>query len=304
MTNLVIVLILGCDMNDNELIQFEDKHTVRRVWVADEEGTGQWFFAVVDVIAALMETESASQYWYKLKKRTLDNTQVDLAEGCITISLRNPKNNRNYDTECAALNWLFRIIQAIPSPKAEPIKRWLGELGQEKIEQAGRQTLSLDALRDAYLDKGYPQKWVAARMQSIVTNSILRESWEEQGVDPADTKLLKSVISEGVFDIAPADHKKLKQLSDDDVLQDHMTRLELIFDMLGEESTIRYIADNKPVGYEANLEGAKASSRAARVAREAYEKDTQLKVLSDENFKHLERNLPKGNEQLGANTGE
>lgn len=287
-------------MGQDDIVLFENEHTIRRVWVEDEVGTGQWFFAVVDVIEALTESKRPSQYWSQLKRRTLASSQVDLAEGCISIALRHPTNNRKYETECAALSWLFRIIQAVPSPKAEPIKRWLGEIGQEKVERMQQGTLSLDELRDAYLQQGYPPQWVAARMQSIVTNSILVEAWQTHGVDPVDNDRLKSVISEGVFDIKPADHKKLKNLEKDDVIQDHMTRLELIFDMLGEESNLRYIAENHPTGLEENLEGAKISSRAARVAREAYERDVQTKVVSDSNFKHLEPSLPKTAVQLDS----
>lgn len=285
-------------MDKNSIVSFENEHTVRRVWVEDEAGTGQWFFAVVDIIEALVETAHPSQYWSRLKSRTKDSDGIDLAEGCITIRLRSPKNNRKYDTECAALNWLFRIIQAVPSPKAEPIKRWLGELGQQEVARAERGTLSLDALRDQYLEQGYPKQWVAARIQSIVTNSILLKEWEAHGVDPVDNDKLKSVISEGVFEIKPADHKQLKGLASDESIQDHMTRLELIFDMLGEESNIRYIAEHNPVGFEQNLEGAKVSSRAARAAREAFEQDMDTKVVSDANFKHLQKSLPNAPIQL------
>lgn len=266
----------------SNIIAYEEKE-IRRVWVEDEQGNGRWYFAVVDVVQILSESSKVRQYWYNMQKRALKYEGVDLTERCIKVKLKH-KNNRSYETDCADLEWLLRIIQSIPSEKAEPFKQWLAETGRQRIEEQNDPDLTLKRMRQAYLDKGYSKEWVEARIQSIVTRNELTDEWDQRDVDRRKFGILTSEISKGTFNIKVGEHKQFKGLKKKDNLRDNMTRLELLFTMLGEEATTHIARNEDAQGFRQNFDAAKRGGNVAGDARRMFEAETGKQVLSSQNF--------------------
>jgi DNA-damage-inducible protein D len=161
-----------------EPIQF-DGYSIRRIW--DEE-TEQWWFAVVDVIEALTESRKPRDYWYRMKRRVGENEGIELSTICRQFKMKAP-NNRLYETECAAAEGMLRIIQSIPSPKAEPFKRWLAKVGYERLQEIENPELTVERLRELYKIRGYTDEWIERRLQSIVTRNELTDEWRQRGVE-------------------------------------------------------------------------------------------------------------------------
>lgn len=266
----------------NNIVSYDD-YEIRRVWVKDEAGNGRWYFAVVDVIQILSESTKVRQYWYNMRQKSLKHEGVDLAERCIKVKLKH-RNNRSYETDCADIEWLLRIIQSIPSPKAEPFKQWLAETGRQRLEEQNDPDLTLKRMRQAYLDKGYSKEWVEARIQSIVTRNELTDEWDQRGVERRKFGILTSEISKGTFNIKVGEHKQFKGLKKKDNLRDNMTRLELLFTMLGEEATTHIARNEDAQGFKENLDAAKRGGGVAGDARRMFEAETGKQVLSDKNY--------------------
>lgn len=266
----------------NNVISYDD-YEVRRVWVEDEKGNGRWYFAVVDIIEILTESKKVRQYWFNMRQKSKKNEGFDLADNCIKVKLKH-RNNRSYETDCADMEWLLRIIQSIPSPKAEPIKQWLAETGRQRLEEENSPDLTLKRMRQAYLDKGYSKEWVEARIQGIVTRNELTDEWDQRQVEPRKFGILTSEISKGTFGIKISEHKEYKGLSKRHSLRDHMSRLELLFTMLGEEATTQIARNEDSQGFKENLEAAKKGGKVAGDSRRLFEAETGKPVLSNKNY--------------------
>lgn len=266
----------------SEMVEYEGE-AIRRVWLEDEPGNGRWVFAVVDVIQVITQTVSARKYWYNLHTRTKEREGIDLRERCVRLKLKH-QNNRTYETDCADIEWLLRIIQSIPSPNAEPFKQWLAQVGRERLEEQETPELAIERLRQAYLDKGYSEEWVEARLQSIVTRNELTDEWLQRKVEPRKFGFLTAEISKGAFNIKPGEHKQFKGLKKKDSLRDHMTRLELLFTMLGEEATTQIARNRDAQGYKENYEAAQDGGQVAGDSRRLFEGRTGKPVLSEKNF--------------------
>lgn len=258
-----------------ELIQFESSD-IRRVW---DESSEQWFFAIIDVIEVLTESKNPGQYWRDSKQR-----EPELQEIFLKFPIEHKTNGRTYQMECATIEGLFRIIQSIPSPKVEPFKRWLAQVGRERIEEASDPTIALDRLRNMYLAMGHDPKWIENRILAITVNDQLISEWEKRGVnDKSDQELLLDVISKGAFDITTEEHKAIKGLGDGDDLPDNMTVTELVFKMLGEASTMEIAHTQNAEGVDENETAAKAGGVIAGEARQKLELKTGRPVVSSEN---------------------
>lgn len=268
----------------SDIIQFESAD-IRRVWDKESE---QWYFAVVDVVGVLTETTDPSKYWFDMKRR---GDGEELSAICRKFSMKNPKNNRTYQTECADVEGMFRIIQSIPSPKAEPIKQWLARTGRERLEEIENPELAIERMRATYLAKGYDEEWIEKRLQSIAIRNELTDEWDQRGVRKGkEYGILTAEISKATFDITPSKHKERKGLKRQN-LRDHMTPLELVFTMLGEASTTEITREEDAQGFDENRDAARAGGKIAGDARKALETQTGKPVVSRDNY------LPKKQEQ-------
>lgn len=270
--------------NDKALVQLHfEGHQIRRI--LDEE-TKEWWYAVVDVIKALTDSAKPRNYWYDLKRREQAKSGVELSAICRQFKLKAP-NNRFYDTDCANTEGMLRIIQSISSPKAEPFKRWLAEVGSERLEEFDNPELAAERLRQIYQVKGYSDDWIDRRLQSIVTRNELTDEWQNRGVEAGrEVAILTAEIAKATFGMTPAEHKKLKKLKREN-LRDHMTGLELAFTILGEAATAEITRQENAQGFDTNQVAARKGGRIAGNARRELEAETGRPVVSPTNY--LER---------------
>jgi hypothetical protein len=291
------------DENALGQLQFES-YPIRRI--LDEE-SGEWWYAVVDVIEALTDSAKPRNYWYDLKRREKAKSDIELSEICRQFKIK-AANNRFYNTDCANTEGMFRIIQSIPSPKAEPFKRWLAEVGAERLDEFENPELAAERLRQVYKVKGYSDDWIERRLQSIVTRNELTDEWQNRDVQEGrEVAILTAEIAKATFGLSPSEHKKLKQLKREN-LRDHMTGLELAFTILGEAATTEITRQENAQGFTENQTAARKGGRIAGNARRELEAETGRPVVSTTNY--LERpqveqeRLPSGKEDNEAVSGE
>jgi DNA-damage-inducible protein D len=275
-----VIFLYSCNrykMDDkNKLIVFQEKH-IRRVWYKEE-----WWFSVSDVVEVLTDTADIRQYIKKMRKRD-DALNSNWGTICTPVQLV-AKDGKKRKVNCANTEGIFRIIQSIPSPKAEPFKQWLAKVGYERIQEIENPELAAERARQYYRDLGYDDSWIENRMQSIEIRGKLTDEWKNRGVkEGLEYAILTAEIAKASFGMTPSEYKKFKGLNREN-LRDHMTDLELIFTMLGETQT-RIEAINKDAqGLRENKEAAQKGGKAAGKALDAFEKETQQKVVRDTNF--------------------
>lgn len=263
-------------MSDIKLFQ---EKKIRSEWIESES---KWVFAVVDVIEILTDSVKPRDYWYRLKQRELSNG-IDLSTICRQLKLKST-DGKMYQTECADAEGLLRIIQSIPSPKAEPFKRWLAKVGYERLEEIENPELASKRARDLYRLKGYPEDWIEKRMRSIAIREELTDEWKNRGIkQQVEYSILTAEISRATFGLTPNEYKEVKGLKREN-LRDHMTDLELIFSMLGEASTIEITRETDAKGFVKNKNAARKGGKIAGDARKALEKETGKKVISNQNY--------------------
>jgi hypothetical protein len=250
---------------------------VRKVLHNDE-----WFFSVVDVVAVLTESADASAYWRKLKQRLGEEggQPVTFCHGLKLVA----EDGKMRVMDCANTQGLFRIIQSIPSPKAEPFKAWLAQVGAERIQEIENPELASQRAREIYKAKGYPEDWIEKRMRSIAIREELTDEWKDRGVrEQKDFAILTAEISRATFGISPSQHKSIKGLERQN-LRDHMNDLELIFSMLGEAATTEITRAKDARGFGQSKEAAKEGGNVAGRARKELEQKSGRKVVTSENF--------------------
>jgi hypothetical protein len=262
---------------------FESKN-IRSTW---DEQAQRWLFAIVDLVAALTESENPQVYWRVLKKRLL-------AEGNETVTNCNGLRMTAADgkqrlTDVADTEQLLRIIQSIPSPKAEPFKRWLAKVGYERLEEIENPELAAARMRGLYQAKGYSDEWIEKRVRGIAIRDELASEWKKRGVkEQREYAILTAEISQATFGMTPAEYKTFKHLDKPaDNLRDHMNDLELIFSMLGEASTTEIARNKDAQGYAENRDAAIAGGAVAGSARRDLEKKSGKRIASKENYKQL-----------------
>jgi len=256
---------------------------------------GEWYFSVVDVVAVLSDSSDPKDYWYRIKKREKIEG-VELSTICRQLKLE-ASDGKRYSTDCANTKGLFRIIQSIPSPKAEPFKQWLAQVGYERIQEIENPELAQERMKQLYEQKGYPKDWIDKRLRGIAIRQNLTDEWQERGITrERDFSILTAEIARATFGVTPLEHKELKGLSKkNENLRDHMTDLELIFTMLGERVTTEISQTEKPDTFEKNKKVAKRGGSVAGTARRETEKELGRSVVSKENF--LSRKLKRDEEQ-------
>lgn len=266
----------------NSIKLFESKH-IRSVWNETEE---KWYFSVQDVVYVLTDTVNAKDYIKKIKKRDF---QLNSNWGtiCPLVEME-AADGRRRKIQAADTKGLLRIIQSIPSPKAEPFKLWLAEVGAERLEEIENPELAIQRTREIYKQKGYSDEWVEKRIRSIAIREELTEEWSERGVkEQHEYAILTAQISKATFGLTPSEYRVVKSLKREN-LKDHMTDLELIFSMLGEASTSAIVKTQNPKGFSENKKVAKQGGDVAGNARKELEKKTGKQVVSSSNFIELE----------------
>ncbi len=263
--------------HEKELAVFQGKK-IRRIWHNDE-----WHFSVIDVVSALTDSVDAKDYWYRLKQREKESSGIELSTFCRQLKLA-ASDGKYYETDCANTESIFRIIQSIPSKKAEPFKRWLAKVGYERVQEIGNPELAQKRMKELYRQKGYSNDWIEKRVRGIAIRDELTDEWKKRGVE-TDTEysILTSEISKATFGLTPSEYQKLKGLKKEN-LRDHMNDLELIFTMLGEASTTRIARNKDAQGFIENKETAQAGGAVAGIARKELEKRSGQKVISQENY--------------------
>jgi len=263
----------------NSIKLFESKK-IRSVWNDQEE---QWYFSITDIIEILTESQRPRKYWNDLKRRLFKEGFTELSAKIGQLKLIS-SDGKKYLTDVAESKTILRIIQSIPSPKAEPFKRWLAKVGYERFEEIENPELATQRTRDLYKAKGYPDDWIEKRMRSIAIREQLTEEWSNHGVQvQIEYAILTAEISKAAFGFTPSEYKALKGLKRQN-LRDHMNDLELIFSMLGEASTTEIVKTRHPEGFDENREVANEGGTIAGDARKALEKKTGKKVVSKQNY--------------------
>lgn len=241
----------------------------------------EWWFSVVDIVEALTESPTPRQYWEKVKKREIVNFQPSPNWGRLKLIAADGKMR---ETDCANTEGIFRIIQSIPSPKAEPFKLWLAKVGYERVQEIEDPELATKRTRALYRAKGYSEAWIEKRMRGIEVRETLTNEWKNRGIkENPEFSILTAEISKAAFGMTPSQYQKFKGLKKEN-LRDHMNDLELIFTMLGEASTTE-IAENKDAqGFNENKQAAKDGGSVAGKARIDLEKKSGKKVSTKDNF--------------------
>jgi hypothetical protein len=263
--------------SQGKMIVFGAKR-IRRTWHED-----QWFFSVVDIIAALTDSDNPRNYWSMLKARELKQSQLQLSTLCVQLKLTSA-DGKSYKTDCVTTEAAFRIIQSIPSPKAEPFKRWLAEVGYQRVQEIENPELAQQRMRKLYQDKGYPDDWIEKRVRGIAVRDELTGEWRKRGIqEQKDFAILTGEISKATFGLTPGDYRKLKGLKREN-LRDHMTDLELIFTMLGEAATTEIARNKDAQGFVPNRRAAREGGSVAGNARRQLEAKSGRNVITRANY--------------------
>ena len=273
-------------MNNDAIQLFEDQ-PIRSAWDAERE---EWYFSVVDVVQVLTEQpdfNTARKYWNKLKQRLSAEGADELVTNCHQLKLKSPKDGKRYKTDVADTEQLLRIIQSIPSPKAEPFKLWLAQVGRERIEETIDPEQAIDRALETYLKKGYSEEWVHQRLLAIRIRNELTDEWQKRGVQKGkEYAILTDEISKAWSGMTTRQYKQLKGLKKEN-LRDNMSDLELVLNMLAEASTTGISQAEKPDGMAENLAVAQRGGRVAGNARKELEREMGRPVISSENAKTM-----------------
>ena len=274
-------------MAQNDKIQLFENKRIRTAWDEEKE---EWYFSIVDVVAVLTDQpdqRGASNYWAKLKQRLKEEGADQLLTNCQQLKMKSPKDGKRYNTDVADTEQLLRIIQSIPSPKAEPFKLWLAQVGRERIEETIDPELTIERALETYLKKGYTREWINQRLQAIQVRKELTDEWDARGVQKGvEYAILTDEISRAWSRMSTRQYKNLKGLKKEN-LRDNMTTLELVLNMLAEATTTQFSKDRKPTTFQENLEVAKAGGQVAGRTRKDIESQSNTPVISPKNAAQL-----------------
>ena len=272
-------------MKPNDKIQLFENQRIRTAWDEEKE---EWYFSIVDVVAVLTDQPDqrhAAKYWSVLKTR-LKKEGSELTTNCSQLKMRSADGKR-YNTDVADTEQLLRIIQSIPSPKAEPIKLWLAQVGRERIEETIDPELTIDRALETYLKKGYTREWINQRLQAIQVRKELTDEWDARGVQKGvEYAILTDEISRAWSGMSTRQYKNLKGLKKEN-LRDNMTTLELVLNMLAEATTTEISKQKAPTTLSENINVARAGGKVAGDARKAIETQTGVPVITTKNAAQL-----------------
>ena len=267
------------EVNDNSSIQLFEDQKIRTAWDAEKE---EWYFSIIDVISILTDTANPRRYWSDLKRKLKIEGAVEVYEKIVQLKLLSPDGKKRL-TDVASTEQLLRIIQSIPSPKAEPFKAWLAMVGKERIEETIDPEQAIDRALDTYLKKGYSEEWIHQRLLAIRIRNELTDEWKKRGVQKGkEYAILTDEISRAWSGMTTGQYKRLKGLTKEN-LRDNMTDLELVLTMLAEASTTDISKTAKPQTFEENKQVAKRGGKVAGIARQALEAETGKPVITEKN---------------------
>lgn len=259
---------------------FQEKK-IRSVWNEEEQ---QWYFSIVDVVEALTDSADPKQYIKKMRSRD-EMLKLNWGTICTPVQMM-AEDGKKRKIQAANMKGLFRIIQSIPSTKAEPFKLWLAQVGYERVQEIENPELAQERMKELYEQKGYPKDWIDKRLRGIAIRQNLTDEWKERGIiEKSDYAILTAEISKATFGLAPSDYKIYKGLTKKNQnLRDHMSDLELIFTMLGERVTTEISQKEKPDTFTKSKQVAQRGGNVAGVAREQAEKELGRSIISPDNF--------------------
>jgi len=271
----------------NALVVFQDKK-IRRIWHQE-----QWFFSVIDIVQALIDSSNPRNYWSMLKQREAEHG-IELSTFCVQLKLPSA-DNKYYETDCANTEALFRIVQSIPSKKAEPFKLWLAKVGYERIQEIENPELAQDRVKEYYELKGYPREWIDKRLRGIAIRQELTDEWKSRGVEEQkDFAILTNEISKATFGKTVGEYKQFKGLKKPNQnLRDHMTDWELILNMVGEKATTDITIAEDVRGFPELRQTAKEGGDIAKNTRKELEKKIGKTIVSKDNYLYLEKKKKK-----------
>jgi len=261
-----------------KLVVFGDRK-IRRIF-----HSGEWYFSIIDIVEVLTGSPNPRRYWSNLKIQLSDKEGfAELYPKTVQLKLE-AVDGKKYLTDTANTETMLRIIQSIPSPKAEPFKRWLAKVGYERIQEIEDPELATQRTREIYKAKGYSTDWIEKRMRGIAIREELTDEWDKRGIKlQREYAILTAEISKATFDLTPSEYKKHKGLKQEN-LRDHMSGIELIFSMLGEASTKEIALNQNAQGFDANKRAARTGGQIAGDARRQLEKESGKSVISKENY--------------------
>lgn len=272
---------------ENEKVELFENQVIRTAW---NEENQEWYFSIVDVIAILVESrdyDTARKYWNKLKERLCKEGANQLVTNCHQLKMKSPKDGKRYATDVANIEQLLRIIQSVPSKKAEPFKLWLAQVGRERIEETIDPEQAIDRALDTYLKKGYDEEWIHQRVLSIRVRNELTDEWKTRGVNKGNEfAILTDEITKAWAGMSTKDYKKFKGLKKEN-LRDNMSTTELILNMLAETATKDISKQTRPQTFEENKAVAKRGGNIAGGARKALEEETGVSVITSDNAVQL-----------------
>ncbi|KAF5421318.1 MAG: BRO family, N-terminal domain [Candidatus Methanocomedens sp.] len=259
---------------------------------------GEWWFSIIDVVEVLAGGDRPRKYWNDLKKKLLLEGYDQLSEKIGQLKLQSA-DGKFYATDCANTETMFRIIQSIPSPRVEPLKRWLARVGKERIDEIENPELAMARMQELYEKKGYPKEWIDKRLRGIAVRQDLTDEWKNRGSSTSlEYAILTNEIMHGAFDLKVEEYKQVKGLEREN-LRDHMTDIELILTMLGEATTTKLHRDRDSQGFEPLKKDAKDGGAVAGRTRKDIEAQAGKPVVTGENFK---QQAGKGQKKLNGNT--
>jgi hypothetical protein len=280
-------------MTKETAIKLFNETQIRTHWDDDQE---KWFFSIVDVVGVLTESKNPQTYWRVMKKRLLDEGN-ETVTNCNALKMLAADGKKRL-TDVADTEQLFRLIQSIPSPKAEPFKLWLAQVGSERIEEIEDPEIGIERLMETYLRKGYSKEWINQRLKSIEIRKELTDEWENRGVKKGrEYAILTDEITKAWSGLSTKHYKNLKELRKEN-LRDHMTNLELVLTMLAEASTTEISKEKEPRNFHENKDVARKGGNVARAARVQLENTTGKRVVTKLNAKNLDNpKLESGNDK-------
>jgi len=265
---------------DQKIILFQDKK-IRRLWYQDE-----WYFSVIDIVEVLTDSVNPRDYWYKMKIRVHGEGGFQLSTICRQLKMAAP-DGKYRKTDCANTQGVLRVIQSIPSFKAEPFKRWLAKVGYERVQEIENPELAQERMKTLYEQKGYPKDWVDKRLRGMAIRQNLTDEWQERGIESQrDYAILTAEISKATFGMTPSEYKQYKKIPTTSRanLRDNMTDLELTFTMLGEKVTTEISKQELPDTFNKNKKVARRGGDVAGTARKETEKELGRSVVSEQNY--------------------
>jgi len=269
-------------MNNQKIAIFKHK-SIRKMIYKNE-----WWFSVIDVVGALTDSPIPRRYWSDLKIKLKNEGSTELYANIVQLKLAS-SDKKLYETDCANTETIFRIIESIPSPKAEPFKRWLAKVGYERVQEIEDPELAQKRARAIYRAKGYPDDWIELRMRDIEIREQLTDQWQKHAVkEGREYEILTAEISKATFGMTPSEYKKFKGLKHQN-LRDHMDVLESLFSQLGEAATTEITKVENPLGFIPNKSTSRRGGRIAGEAREKLETITGKKVSTKQNYLQLKK---------------